>query len=242
MYNTSAPKPTKWYQTIWGVLLVGFGVFLLVALGVFLFTAGKYWYEIKQGRGEDLYNKIYTSTNVDKASKEIAVVPDRPVLGADSAPVTIVEFIDFRCSNCLLAEPIIKQVLQKYGTKVKLVVRDFPIESLHTGATKLAEIARCAYEQNQYWAVHDWIFDHQSEITGVLTSSEIEAIATTLGLDISKLNTCLSGTVARTVINRDYVDGYNLGISGTPAFFVNGTKIEGVVPFAVWEKYLSNIK
>lgn len=240
MINTSAPTPAKWYQTIWGVLIIGLVGLFLAALGIFLFMAGKYWYEIKQGRGQEIYKQIYGNT--DSGDRDFAVITDRPMLGSDNAPVTIVEFVDFKCPNCLLVEPILKQVLQKYGSKVRLVVRNFPIESLHPGANQLAEMARCAYEQKQYWAMHDWLFANQADMTGTLKIAEVQAIASVIGLDVNKLMTCLSGTVAKTSVNRDYVDGYNLGINGTPAFFINGTKIEGVIPFAVWEQYLSNIE
>ncbi len=79
--------------------------------------------------------------------------------GPKDAPVTIVEFSDFQCPFCKSANTTVKQVLDKYPGKVRLVFRDYPIASLHPQAPKAHEAARCAGDQSKFWEYHDVLFE-----------------------------------------------------------------------------------
>lgn len=240
----------RWYQTTVGILLAGLGVIVALATIFFLILSVRYYWEIKQGRGQILFDDIYGGFSGEAGSGGVGSVErnkvesiDDPFLGNPDANVVVVEFVDFKCPNCQAALPIMKQVLQKYGNKFKLIIRDFPVESTHPNAGQLAEIANCASQQGLYWIVYDWFFAHQTELGAkILTDGEIKIVAEKIGLDYGKLTTCLRQNTIKTEVNRDYVDGYTAGVRGTPTFFVNGEKVEGVVPFAVWEKYFENIK
>ena len=75
-----------------------------------------------------------------------------------AAPVTIVEFSDFHCPFCRQVQPVLLQMLQKYGHRVRLVYKDMPIDGLHPQARGVAEAARCAADQGRFWEFHDKVY------------------------------------------------------------------------------------
>ena len=78
--------------------------------------------------------------------------------GSATAPVTVVEFSDFHCPFCKRVQPVVTQLLAKYGDKVRLVYKDFPLDSLHPQARAASEAARCAGEQGKFWEFHDKVY------------------------------------------------------------------------------------
>ncbi|OGH92283.1 MAG: hypothetical protein A2534_03055 [Candidatus Magasanikbacteria bacterium RIFOXYD2_FULL_39_9] len=240
----------RWYQTSWGVALLGLGGLLLVGGVVFAAVTANFWWQIKQGKGDLLQQKIYSGFDEDleaknKGGKEGSNVLENkgsPFLGNPSAPITIVLFGDFRCPNTKNAWPILQRLLGQYGHKVKLIFRHFPAESIpgHQGANKLSQIAVCAYGQGQekYWGVHNYFFTRQNDLPTYLGAADLSTLANEVGLDLPKLNDCLVGPNALYKINEDYADGLRFGVRGTPTFFINGQKIEGVIPWEVWEGFV----
>ena len=250
MVNSDLGQPLRWYQRFSGIALVS--VFLAVVVFVLLVggTTGYYYWQIKQGNGQILFDKFYSgftadvensnnADNIDRVELELA---SAPFLCSDNPKVTIVEFVDFKCSNCKAEAPILRQVMQKYGDKVKLIIRNFPVESTHPGASQLANMSMCAYEQGYYWPLHDWLYEQQDNLGDNLNSEEIDSLAYHFGWDASKMQSCLANPSVKIKVNKDYADGYRFGLGGTPTFFVNGKKIEGVVPFSAWELFLNNVK
>lgn len=160
-----------------------------------------------------------------------------PTLGRKDAPVTLVEFSDFQCPYCQAAAPTIKQVEQKFGDKVQIVYRQFPLTSIHPFAFKAAEASLCANEQGKFWQMHDQMFQDQKK----LSVSDLKATARQLGLDGKKFDNCLdSGRYVEQVQN-DQKEGQRIGINGTPAMFINGTIVEGgSVPFSVLQGQIEN--
>jgi protein-disulfide isomerase len=115
--------------------------------------------------------------------------------------------------------PQIEQEYIKTG-KVKYIVRDFPLESIHPQAFKAAEAARCAGEQGKYWEMHAQLFANQR----ALRVGDLPSHAQALGLDVPRFQQCLgSGKYART-IRRDLADGQKAGVTGTPSFFFGVTQ------------------
>jgi len=157
-----------------------------------------------------------------------------PVKGGDKAPVTIVEFSDFHCPFCKRVVPTLAQLESKYGDKVKLVFRDFPIESLHPGASKAHEAARCAEEQGKFWAYHDKLF------AGPASSSPelFNRFAKEVGLEAAAFETCLSSGKHQAAIKKDIEEGQRLGVAGTPAFFINGRLFTGAQPLEAFARVI----
>jgi protein-disulfide isomerase len=149
-----------------------------------------------------------------------------PVRGAANAPVTIVEFSDFHCPFCKRVLPTLKDLEAKYGDKVKLVFRDFPIEQLHPGARKAHEAARCASEQGKFWAYHDVLFDKAPQTS----ANDLKADAREVGLDLAKFDQCVASGKHKELVQKDIDEGTRLGVNGTPAFFINGVALSGAQP------------
>ncbi len=153
-----------------------------------------------------------------------------PDIGGKNAPVTIVEFSDFQCPFCGRAEPTLKQVREKYGDKVRLVYMDFPL-GIHDHAIDAASAGRCAGEQDKFWQFHDAMFADQSK----LKPDDLKADAKKLGLDTAKFNDCFDKGKYKRQIEADMTQGRDLGVDGTPAFFVNGRPLTGAQPLSKFE-------
>jgi protein-disulfide isomerase len=149
-----------------------------------------------------------------------------PVRGVANAPVTIVEFSDFHCPFCKRVLPTLKEIEAKYGDKVKLAFRDYPIDGLHPGARKAHEAARCAHEQGKFWAYHDVLFDKAPRAG----AEDLKAYAREVGLDLAKFDQCLASGKHKEAVQKDIDEGARLGVNGTPAFFVNGELLSGAQP------------
>jgi len=155
----------------------------------------------------------------------VDVAATGPTKGPANAPVTIVEFSDFQCPFCSRLTPTLKQVEEKYGNKVRLVFRQYPLP-FHQNAQKAAEASLCAADQGKFWELHDAMFGNQSEL-GV---DQLKAKAASLGLNADKFNKCLDSGEKAAAIQDDIKAGSAAGVSGTPAMFINGRFINGAVP------------
>jgi protein-disulfide isomerase len=156
----------------------------------------------------------------------VAVAATGPSRGSEKAPVTIVEFSDFECPFCVRAEETVKRVMKEYEGKVRLVYRDFPLP-FHPHAQKAAEAAHCAGDQGKYWDMHEALFSNQQ----ALGPDDLKGRAKTLGLDQSKFDKCLDSGEKAKLVEENKKAGAEVGVSGTPAFFVNGVMISGAQPF-----------
>lgn len=235
----------RWYQTSLGIALLGLGGLALLATVVFGIITIKYWWQIERGQGNLLQQQVYNGfdrsvkdNREEKIDRAVLETGDFPFLGNPNASTTIVVFGDFRCPNTKNAMPIIKQLAGTYGYKVKVIFRNFPGESIHPGATRLAYVGVCAYDQGKYWNVSDYLFAKKDDLPVYLLSKDMAALAGETGLDLGKLNQCLDSSAASIKVNRDYADGYRFGVGGTPTFFINGQKVEGVVPWKAWEGFV----
>ena len=146
-----------------------------------------------------------------------------PIRGAAGAPVTVVEFSDFECPFCKQTYPTVKQVLERYPGRVRLAYRDFPLDSIHPQARRAAEAARCAQDQGKFWEYHDVLFSQSPQ----LALEDLRRYAGQVGLDVTKFDGCLATGVHKAAVQRDLDEGNRLGITGTPAFFINGRALSG---------------
>jgi len=152
---------------------------------------------------------------------------DDPWTGTDHAPVTIIEFSDFECPYCRQSVPVLKELMEKYPGKLKLVYRDFPGPN-HQQALPAAEAAQCAAEQNRFWDYHDALFTRQAQAG----RWNFSALAQDLGLHASLFEACMKGNRYREEVLQDLQDGLKLGITSTPTFFINGRPLIGARPLA----------
>ncbi len=176
--------------------------------------------------------------NVPERNKAELSVDDDPSIGPKDAPITIIEFSDYQCPFCARAEPAVKRILESYKGKVNFVYRDFPL-SFHQYAQKAAEASECADEQGKFWQYHDILFEKQQEWSsgGV---SKLKEYAIGLGLDSKKFDECLDSGIYANEVQKDIEDGQNYGVSGTPAFFINGIEVSGAQPFDVFQKIIDS--
>ena len=172
---------------------------------------------------DELQSKYKVEIKMEPMRADVAAIG--PAKGPASAPVTIVEFSDFQCPYCARVVPTLDQVKAKYGDKVRIVFRQFPL-GMHPQAQKAAEASLCANEQGKFWEMHDTMFQNQQQ----LAVDNLKAKASELGLNAEQFNSCLdSGKFAQQVA-ADMREGEAAGVSGTPAMFVNGRFINGAVP------------
>ncbi len=148
-----------------------------------------------------------------------------PARGPAAAPVTIVEFSDFQCPFCSRITPTLEQVVSKYGNKVRLVFRQFPLP-MHPNAAKAAEASLCANEQGKFWEMHDAMFKDQAGLAVDGLKSKAAGIA---GINAASFNSCLDSGKETPAVQSDMKAGTKAGVNGTPAMFINGRFISGVV-------------
>ena len=159
-----------------------------------------------------------------------------PFRGAANAPVTIVEFSDFECPFCKQTNPTLKQLLERYPGKVRLAYRDFPLDSIHPQARRAAEAARCAQDQGKFWEYHDVLFTQSPK----LAPDDLKRYAAQAGIDVKKFDDCLLGGVHKTALQKDIDEGTRLGVSGTPAFFINGRLLTGAQPLEAFARIIDD--
>lgn len=155
--------------------------------------------------------------------------------GTATAPVTIVEFSDFHCPFCKRVQPVVSDVMKKYGDKVRLVYKDFPLDNLHPQARAAAEAARCAGEQGKFWEFHDKVYAGDANAA----ASVMTQYATEVGIaDVARFDACVSSRKYQARVQQDVAEGAKLGIQGTPGFFINGRLLSGAQPLDAFAKVI----
>lgn len=237
-------------------LIVG----LIVAIGIAAFFAGSYT--------SNLNSDLVTQKQLDEAVAKLELkmlqnqlpseqekqpikisVDDDPVRGNSDAPITIIEFSDFQCPFCARFHvQTLPLLLENYidTGKVKLVYRDFPIQSIHPNAIAAAVAAECADDQGKYWQYHDKLFENQNQWNKLETSEVIDMFgqyAESLELDTELFNSCLMSGNHIEEIKNDLDDGRKYGVTGTPGFFIGNdelgfVEVKGAQPFENFQKII----
>jgi protein-disulfide isomerase len=148
------------------------------------------------------------------------------VRGNPDAPVTIVEFSDFHCPFCKRVQPSLTELLTRYDGKVRLVFRDFPLDNLHPRARAAAEAANCAGDQGKFWEYHDLLFAEAPRAS----VDDLKGYARKVDLDAEKFDGCVFQNTYHDAVQRDVDEAVKLGMTGTPAFFINGRFLNGAQP------------
>ena len=168
---------------------------------------------------------------IDAPRIAVAVTSDDPAQGSATAPVTVVEYSDFQCPFCGRVMPTLKELRTKYGDKMRLVWKDFPLTQIHPQAFVAAQAGNCAREQGKFWEFHDKLFANQS----ALQPEFLKKYAADTGLDTAKFNQCLDTSKYEARVQEALGAGGRLGITSTPTLFVNGRMINGAQPIEVFE-------
>ncbi|MEU7934365.1 DsbA family protein [Micromonospora echinofusca] len=164
------------------------------------------------------------STPLQVTARLRAPVADHDhVRGPVDAPVTVVEYADFQCRFCGAAYANLRELLRQRAETVRLVYRHFPITNMHPYAEQAAEATEAAGRRGQFWAMHDWLYEHQDQLDPVHLSLGMEQ----LGLPADEVAAEVERQAHGDRVRRDFVGGIRSGVHATPTLFVNGTRHDG---------------
>lgn len=158
-------------------------------------------------------------------------VGNAPTRGPKNAPITVVLFSDFQCPFCGRVEPSITELEKLYPGKVRVAWKNFPL-SFHNNAKPAAEAALAANEQGKFWEMHDILFKNQQ----ALSAADLEKYAKEIGLNMDKFKAAIDSHKFAAQIENETKQGSELGVSGTPAAFVNGQLVSGAQPVDAFKK------
>jgi len=143
--------------------------------------------------------------------------------GPADAPVTFVEYGDYQCPHCRQAQSIVRDLQERLGDRLCYVYRHFPISSAHPYAQRTAEAAEAAGAQGKFWEMHDYLYQHQSD----LDDQHLVQYAADLGLDIDRFQRELDEGVYAERVHQDFQSGVRSGVKGAPGFYINGQRYDG---------------
>jgi protein-disulfide isomerase len=162
-------------------------------------------------------------------------IGEAPIKGPKSAEIEIVEWSDFECPFCSRALPTLAQIEKEYGDKVQIAFKHMPL-SMHARARPAHAAAEAARLQGKFWEMHDLIFSNQR----ALSEEKYAEYATQLGLDVEKFKKDSASPEVEARIAADYAQATKLGVTGTPAFFVNGRFLSGAQPFPTFKALIDD--
>ncbi len=173
---------------------------------------------------------------MDVPRATVAVTSDDPSQGSATAPVTVVEYSDFQCPFCQRVMPTLKELRAKYGDKMRLVWKDFPLTMIHPQAFVAAQAGNCAREQGKFWEYHDRLFANQQ----ALQPEFLKKYAAEVGMDAAKFNACLDSSKYEARVQESLGAGTRLGITSTPTVYVNGRMVNGAQPIDVFQTVIDD--
>jgi protein-disulfide isomerase len=167
-------------------------------------------------------------TNLDGLKEEGA-----PAFGPVNAPVAIYVFSDFECPYCQEEAKVLRQGIDKeHANQVRIIFKNFPLESIHSWARAAAIAGVCIAKQgtDKFWSFHDWIYQHQSEVNPGNVHDKVLEFAKAQSIDPQQLSSCMDSSSAAAEVNKTIAEGRNLGLVQTPTLFVNGRMVAGALP------------
>jgi len=222
---------------------------ILVGVAALVVLTGMNVYQTRQQRAElnDRMAQLLTAINTKPAApaqqRPPGPDPDKvytvktdgaPFIGPSQAPITIAEFSDFQCPFCGKVGPTLDQIRKAYGDNIKLVWKHYPLD-MHPNAKPAALAAEAANSQGKFWEYHDKMFANQSK----LGLNDLKQYAKDVGLDTAQFEKDLVDPGKKKRMDDDVAEARSLGITGTPAFFVNGHFLNGAKPFSEFAKVIN---
>jgi protein-disulfide isomerase len=191
-----------------------------------------------QAATRSFYDALRTKYDISSTlgPYRVPVAAMGPARGPDTAPVTIVEFGDFQCPYCKEAESSLDAVLAQHPRDVRVVFRNLPLTQIHPNAKIAAEASICADRQGKFWEMHDAMYADQS----ALNADSLERTAQRLGLNAERFAACLTGVSTSQSLDLDAKAAEELGLEGTPYFFINGRPLDGNVPVEKFESVIAD--
>jgi protein-disulfide isomerase len=154
---------------------------------------------------------------------KVPVSADDHIQGNEGASITLVEYGDYQCPACGYAYPIVKQLQKHFGSDLRLVFRNFPLNEAHPFAEVAAETAEFANDYDRFWEMHDLLYENQLQLSHIM----LVELADSLQLPTAELETALKEGKYRGKIKADFTSGVRSGVNGTPTFYVNGLRYDG---------------
>ncbi len=148
-------------------------------------------------------------------------------LGSPDAPITLVAYGDYECPFCGRATVVIQRLQKELGDQLRFVFRNFPLAQIHPHAELAAEAAEAAGAQGKFWEMHDLLFENQA----ALEEEHLVAFAASIGLDMDRFLSDLNERQYAPRITEDVRNGLRSGVNGTPTFYINGLRHEGMWDF-----------
>ncbi len=173
--------------------------------------------------------KSETGSNIPKSKLALPIAGRDHIQGPIEAPITLLEYGDYECPSCGAAYPVIKAVQKQLGDRLCFAFRNFPLVNSHPHSQHAAEAAESAGAQGKFWEMHDLLFENQE----ALDDENLAEYAQALDLDARRLiGEVLSGAHMSRV-REDFQSGARGGVNGTPSFFINGVRHDGVLSYEV---------
>jgi len=197
---------------------------------------------IRQGKTADQAWKAALASDFGKGPAEhtklledavTVPVAGAPVRGPDNARITLVEFSDFQCPFCIAATPQLDAVLKAYPAQVKLVFKQFPLDS-HAQAPLAAAASLAAQKQGKFWPMYDGLFAQK----GNLSRRGVLSLAAADGLDMKRFQADLDSSEIKRAVEHDMDDGEHIGVDSTPTLFLNGQRYNGPITLAALKPVL----
>lgn len=212
----TSDAPAKGKMGVW-LVLMGVGAIVLIASAAAIWSGG--------------------FTPAQQSQQSTASIGN-PVLGNPNAPVTMIEYSDFQCPFCgKFARDTAPQLVKKYVDTgvLKMEWRDFPY--FGDESVQAAVAARAAQEQGKFWEYHDILYHNQGRMnSGAFSDDKLRQYAQQAGLDMQKFDASFSQGKYKEAVMRDFKEGQQLGVTGTPTFIINGKSLVGAQPVEVFEK------
>jgi protein-disulfide isomerase len=177
-----------------------------------------------QARAKAIETYVAEHSEIVLERARITLRPGGPSRGPDDAPVTIVEFSDFQCPFCQRADPVLKEIVRRHPKDVRVVYRHLPLDSIHPPARPSAEAAACAEEGGKFWEYHDVLFANNR----ALGPEDLKRYAEEVGLEAESFEECMETRRHAAAVQADVLEAQSIGITGTPAFVVNGVVLFGL--------------
>jgi protein-disulfide isomerase/uncharacterized membrane protein len=183
---------------------------------------------------------------LETPSTPIATPENAPIMGSKDAPITIHEFSDFQCPYCKRGALMTHQLMARHPGKIQVVYMPFPLDgacnrlvprSMHPYACELAKTALCASREGTFEPVYQKIFEEQD----LLNAKSASVIAKANGLDSEKTRACVESEETKKALSDSIEEGAKAGVQSTPTFFVNGRKVEGLLPMEAWDLLIQRL-